>query len=219
MGRGPERGQWQGMPKKPPRPRPLSGVGRGKGSGGCVFRGPVRPVTNSNWDEESTRSAADYSEPKPPTPEPAEAEMTIPTHKTPQRTQTSGGFPMDTPKETIQIRPPQDINPPLQDPIYSQRPRTANASKFTATRFHHETFSSLATYYPNPNTYNCQGYNTMSTTKPTTYAEAIKRQNNREWKEAIEEELTSLRDNNTWMITSLPEGQTTVRCKWVFKEK
>jgi len=35
------------MPKKPPRPRPLSGVGRGKGSGACVFRGPVRPVTNS----------------------------------------------------------------------------------------------------------------------------------------------------------------------------
>jgi len=50
VGRGPERGQWQGMPKKPPRPRPLSGVGRGKGSGACVFRGPVRPVTNSSFE-------------------------------------------------------------------------------------------------------------------------------------------------------------------------
>jgi len=54
VGRGPERGQGQGMPKKTPRPRPLSGAGRGKGPGARVFRGPVRPVTNStqhhkNW--------------------------------------------------------------------------------------------------------------------------------------------------------------------------
>jgi len=48
VGRGPERGQGEGMPKKAPRPRPLSGAGRGKGPGARVFRGPVRPVTNSN---------------------------------------------------------------------------------------------------------------------------------------------------------------------------
>ena len=48
VGRGPERGQGQGMPKKTPRPRPLSGAGRGKGPGARIFRGPVRPVTNSN---------------------------------------------------------------------------------------------------------------------------------------------------------------------------
>jgi len=47
VGRGPERGQGQGMPKRTPHPRPLSGAGRGKGPGARVFRGPVRPVTNS----------------------------------------------------------------------------------------------------------------------------------------------------------------------------
>jgi len=47
VGWGPERGQGQGMPKKTPRPRPLSGAGRGKGPGARVFRGPVRPVTDS----------------------------------------------------------------------------------------------------------------------------------------------------------------------------
>jgi len=46
-GQGPERGLGQEMPKKTPRPRPLSGVGRGRGPGASVFRGPVRPVTNS----------------------------------------------------------------------------------------------------------------------------------------------------------------------------
>jgi len=47
VGRGPERAQGQGMPKTAPHPRPLSGAGRGKGPGARVFRGSVRPVTNS----------------------------------------------------------------------------------------------------------------------------------------------------------------------------
>ena len=47
VGRGPERGQRQGMPKKRPCPRPLSRAGRGQGPGARLFQGPVRPVTNS----------------------------------------------------------------------------------------------------------------------------------------------------------------------------
>jgi len=47
VGQGPERGQGQGMPKNTPRPRQLSGAGRGKRPGARVFWGPVRPVTNS----------------------------------------------------------------------------------------------------------------------------------------------------------------------------
>jgi len=53
VGPGLKWGQRQGMPKKTSRPRPLSGVGRGKGPGARVFRGPVRPVTNSNHDIEN----------------------------------------------------------------------------------------------------------------------------------------------------------------------
>jgi len=47
VGRGPERGQGQGMPEKAPRTRPLSGARQGIGSGAGVFRAPVRPVANS----------------------------------------------------------------------------------------------------------------------------------------------------------------------------
>jgi len=53
VGWGPEREQRQGMPKKTPRPRQLSGAGRGKRPGARVFRGPVRPVTNSNCYHEN----------------------------------------------------------------------------------------------------------------------------------------------------------------------
>ena len=35
--RGPEQDQGQGMPKKTPRSRPLSGAGQGKMSWGCAF--------------------------------------------------------------------------------------------------------------------------------------------------------------------------------------
>jgi len=49
VGWGPERGQGQGMPKKTPRPRPLSGAGWRKGPGAHVFLGPVCPVTNAKY--------------------------------------------------------------------------------------------------------------------------------------------------------------------------
>lgn len=38
-------------------------------------------------------------------------------------------------------------------------------------------------------------------------------------KEVIIEEMEALEKNNTWVLTSLPEGKKTVRCKWVFTLK
>jgi len=43
-------GTGAGNAEKDTPPRPLSGAGRGKGPGARVFRGPVRPVTNSISD-------------------------------------------------------------------------------------------------------------------------------------------------------------------------
>lgn len=39
------------------------------------------------------------------------------------------------------------------------------------------------------------------------------------WKEAIESELKSLAENNTWELVDLPDGRKPVDCKWVFKLK
>ena len=39
------------------------------------------------------------------------------------------------------------------------------------------------------------------------------------WKEAILEEMKALEKNGTWDIVDLPEGKTTVGCKWVFTTK
>jgi len=60
VGQGLELGQGQGMPKKTLRPRTLSGAGRGKGPGARVFRGPVRPVTNSKRNQEGIHNPCEW---------------------------------------------------------------------------------------------------------------------------------------------------------------
>lgn len=39
------------------------------------------------------------------------------------------------------------------------------------------------------------------------------------WKAAIDDEMSSLKRNNTWSLMKLPEGRSAVTCKWVFKVK
>ena len=56
-------------------------------------------------------------------------------------------------------------------------------------------------------------------TEPNTYAEAVTGPNAKDWKLAIAEELASLAENESWLLTELPEGRSTVKCRWVFREK
>lgn len=55
--------------------------------------------------------------------------------------------------------------------------------------------------------------------EPRTYKEAISCYDRDLWVKAMEEELTSIRDNGTWEETDLPCGRKTVGSKWVFKLK
>jgi len=171
---------------------------------------------NDDPIDDTPTSAAERQEPKPPIPEPPEPEQpakhcTIP--QTPQRIHTPGEFPQDTIEEVIHVRPP---DPPVQEEVYSQRPHRTTAGKRTSTRFHDEQFSVITihnTHHHSPEYY---AYYTTSTTEPTTYTEATTGANKEMWVAAIQEELTSLHDNNTWVISYLPEGRTVVKCKWVF---
>lgn len=54
---------------------------------------------------------------------------------------------------------------------------------------------------------------------PTTIKEAESRSDWIQWKRAIEEEMESLKKNNTWTVCKLPEGRNPIPCKWVFKIK
>ena len=55
--------------------------------------------------------------------------------------------------------------------------------------------------------------------EPATLADALTSDKSSEWIGAWESELKSLEDNGTWVIEDLPEGKTTIGCRWVFKRK
>lgn len=59
----------------------------------------------------------------------------------------------------------------------------------------------------------------LHTEDPTTIREIAKRSDHKNWETAMEEEMKSLRENNTWTMTELPPGRKTIKSKWVFKTK
>ena len=54
---------------------------------------------------------------------------------------------------------------------------------------------------------------------PNTYQEAISSDECQKWQEAMKEEMTALKDNNTYELTKLPEGRTLIKGRWVYAIK
>ncbi|GJT62680.1 zinc finger, CCHC-type containing protein [Tanacetum coccineum] len=54
---------------------------------------------------------------------------------------------------------------------------------------------------------------------PRTYNEAMQSWDAAFWKEAIDDEIGSIMENNTWVLSDLPTGCKHVGCKWIFKRK
>lgn len=51
---------------------------------------------------------------------------------------------------------------------------------------------------------------------PLHFKDAIQKH---EWVLAMNEELSSFEQNNTWEITSLPTNKKPIGCKWVYRTK
>lgn len=54
---------------------------------------------------------------------------------------------------------------------------------------------------------------------PTTYTEISGRDDELLWRNAVKEELSSLIENKTWDLVSLPPNKRPINCKWVFTIK
>lgn len=54
---------------------------------------------------------------------------------------------------------------------------------------------------------------------PTSIRELNKREDRTKWEIAMNDEIRSLLENNTWTLTKLPPGRKTVKTKWIFKTK
>lgn len=57
------------------------------------------------------------------------------------------------------------------------------------------------------------------TAEPTSYQEAMDSADWKEWKEATEEEMSSLSRNHTWELEERPEKKHVIGSKWIFKRK
>ena len=55
--------------------------------------------------------------------------------------------------------------------------------------------------------------------EPTTLEAALTSPDKVQWKEALDNEYSSLVKNNTWTLVPLPKGRKAVDCRWVFKVK
>ena len=55
--------------------------------------------------------------------------------------------------------------------------------------------------------------------EPETYSEAMKSDQRELWQEAMDCEMQSLKDNQTWELVSLPPGRKAIPNKWVYKIK
>ncbi|GKD28427.1 zinc finger, CCHC-type containing protein, partial [Tanacetum coccineum] len=54
---------------------------------------------------------------------------------------------------------------------------------------------------------------------PRTYDEAMQSRDAAFWKEAIDDEIGSIMENNTWILSNLLPGCKPLGCKWIFKRK
>lgn len=54
---------------------------------------------------------------------------------------------------------------------------------------------------------------------PFTLKEALERADSKLWRQAMNEEIDSLRENCTWNLVDLPVDKRAINCKWVFKTK
>ena len=54
---------------------------------------------------------------------------------------------------------------------------------------------------------------------PETLTNALSSPERQHWIAAWQSELTSLADNNTWVIEHLPENRRVIGCHWLFRNK
>nr|GEY37460.1 zinc finger, CCHC-type [Tanacetum cinerariifolium] len=54
---------------------------------------------------------------------------------------------------------------------------------------------------------------------PRTYNEAMQSRDDAFWKEVIDDEIGSIMENNTWVLSDLPPSCKPLGCKWIFKRK
>jgi hypothetical protein len=122
------------------------------------------------------------------------------------------------------VGPPTSPTPPIETPSQSGATPQNLSSLDTpdqSTPIQVYTCRQLPTLVPNPVrkssrtrrlSVRLEGYVGSLETKPLTYKTASQ---DPRWLAAMQEEVDSLQENNTWTLTSLPHGKKAITSKWV----
>jgi len=94
---------------------------------------------------------------------------------------------------------------PVIPMLASTRSCRETAGKYSSTRYQQEAFVAHA--------------RSLDPDEPPSYTEAISSPLAEQWNAAIQEELKSVIDNQTWELVELPKGRTPVKCRWTFRVK
>lgn len=106
-------------------------------------------------------------------------------------------------EESSSFSTPEKVDTPIRDSTpyqYYMRPRT-NASSTSLA------FADQCAFLAE----HCH--------EPTTYNEAVNCEQNSEWITAMDDEMQSLKKNNTWRLANLPENQSVIDNRWIYKIK
>ena len=68
-------------------------------------------------------------------------------------------------------------------------------------------------------TYALEAAHEIDDEEPKIFNEAIQSKFRKEWKEAMDDEILSLHNNETWELVRRPGKRRIVGCKWIFKIK
>ena len=55
--------------------------------------------------------------------------------------------------------------------------------------------------------------------EPKSFDEALQVEDSTKWEQAMDDEMSSLEKNNTWVLTELPTGKRALLNKWLFRIK
>ncbi|PKA63925.1 Retrovirus-related Pol polyprotein from transposon TNT 1-94 [Apostasia shenzhenica] len=133
----------------------------------------------------------------------------------PSTEDTQAVFPSTEPNPDTQPTPLEEPNSATEVPLVddSNQPIAHRKGVRRCTGHPIERFVAYGKLLPS---YRVFVSNLDSVQVPNSIQEALKVP---AWKQAVEEEIQALENNDTWSLTELPHGKNPVGCKWIFTVK
>lgn len=159
--------------------------------------------TSSSTPTSSPLTALPTSSPTPPSSSTLHASLSTPPSP-------STSLP-EEPLSPRHRRPPPYLDDDYCNQVHANPPPSTQAMK--GTRY---PLSSTLTYHRLSPSQMAFLVSISSQVEPNSFSQAVQ---HKEWRDAMQTELSALENNNTWTLMQLPPHKKPIGCKWVYKIK